>query len=109
MSDIYNILSHAGFSPKHKGSWIFICCPFHQEDTASLGIKDNYFKCFGCSKTGSLNYLLQELGIIDIPDLDVVDIEHEKIMNTIVNKLTEINGIPSNSEPFQHEYRNIKT
>ena len=32
----------------------YVKCPFHVEKTASLSVKNNYFKCFGCGKSGGV-------------------------------------------------------
>lgn len=32
----------------------YAICPFHNEKTASLSIKKNYYKCFGCDAHGSV-------------------------------------------------------
>jgi len=34
-----------------------ILCPFHKEDTPSLVVYDNGFKCFGCGRAGRLSEL----------------------------------------------------
>ena len=40
-----------GFEPNRSG---YICCPFHQEKTASLKIYPDGWHCFGCHKGGSV-------------------------------------------------------
>ena len=107
MSDVYDLLSNYGYSPKQKGSWVFINCPWHMEDTPSLGIKDNFFKCYGCNKTGSIQYLLQELGIIEVPEIDEIQILQESLINSVVNKLTQLTGLPQDAQAFTHDYRGI--
>ncbi len=45
------VLEHYGFKPDRKG---FICCPFHDEKTASVKIYDRSFYCFGCGAGGDV-------------------------------------------------------
>ena len=40
-----------GFKTNRAGK---IVCPFHSEKTASLGVKNNKWHCFGCGKGGSV-------------------------------------------------------
>ncbi len=38
-----------------------ICCPFHNDKTASMKIYDKSFYCFGCNKTGDLIQFVEYL------------------------------------------------
>jgi DNA primase len=107
MSEIYDILSNHNCKPQYKGEWVFISCPFHNEDKPSLGIKQDFFKCFGCGKAGPLSYLLEELGIIERPEIDVVATVKDNLLNSIVSNLSSLNGIPQDAEPFNLEFRGI--
>lgn len=31
-----------------------MCCPLHNENTPSFGVRDEFFKCFGCQKGGDI-------------------------------------------------------
>ena len=107
MSNIYSILESQGYKPQHKGEWVFINCPFHLEEKPSLGIKQDFFKCFGCGKSGSLIYLLEELGIIEKPEIDVVGNIKEKLLNSVISNLSSLVGIPKDAKIFDREYRRI--
>lgn len=38
-----------------------ICCPFHNDKTASMRIYDKSFYCFGCNKTGDIIQFVEYL------------------------------------------------
>ena len=46
---------------KKSGNTYYAICPFHEEKTASLAIKEgeNWFKCFGCGKSGNIYKWIQ--------------------------------------------------
>lgn len=39
----------------------FVCCPFHNEKTASMKIYDSTFHCFGCGEHGDIISFYQKL------------------------------------------------
>lgn len=47
MTSMREVVGRYGFQPNKAG---FICCPFHNEKTASCKIYENSFYCFGCHK-----------------------------------------------------------
>lgn len=49
--DIKDVMQFYGVEFNSRG---FANCPFHSEKTASLSIKDNRFKCFGCGAWGNV-------------------------------------------------------
>ena len=107
MGDLYNILYDAGLTVKRKGKNLFIPCIFHHDTDPSLCIYDTGFKCFGCGKSGSLDYLLQKLGIIEKPEVDILEFEENKLKESITNSLGTINGLPANAEPYTKAFRGI--
>ena len=51
---------------EQRGGNIFVCCPFHHEETPSCIVKEDRFKCFGggCGKSGdSIDFLMQSYGL----------------------------------------------
>lgn len=52
-----DIIDKYGFKIKNK----MICCPFHNDKTASMKIYDKTFYCFGCNKTGDLIQFVEYL------------------------------------------------
>ena len=52
-----DIIDKYGFYIKHN----MICCPFHNDKTASMKIYDKSFYCFGCNKTGDLIQFVEYL------------------------------------------------
>ncbi|MGX7586161.1 CHC2 zinc finger domain-containing protein [Candidatus Vidania fulgoroideorum] len=46
---------------KFNNKRIWALCPFHSEKKESFLLNKNYFYCFGCRKSGSLEYLLKFL------------------------------------------------
>lgn len=61
---IREVAEHYGFHPDRAG---YICCPFHQEKTASMKLYDGQggFHCFGCGAGGSaIDFVMR---LFDIP------------------------------------------
>lgn len=48
---IRDVMEFYGVQFNQKG---FAQCPFHSEKTASLSIRNNHFKCFGCGRYGGV-------------------------------------------------------
>lgn len=46
-----DILERYGLHPNRSG---FICCPFHEEKTASMKIYQDSYYCFGCGAHGDI-------------------------------------------------------
>ena len=105
--DLFSILQANGNNPSWRGQWIFLNCVFHPEEEASLAIFKDYFKCFGCGKVGSIDYLLEELGIKERPKLDIVQNIKESLITTILSQLSSLEGLPSDATTFNAEFRNI--
>ncbi len=61
---IQEVAEHYGFYPNRAG---YICCPFHNEKTASLKLYSGQrgFHCFGCGAGGSVIDFVMKL--FDIP------------------------------------------
>ena len=55
-----DIIQHYGFSTNRTG---FMCCPFHQEKTASLKVYKGKgdWHCFGCGASGDVISFVQQL------------------------------------------------
>lgn len=52
----------------------FAKCPFHNERTASLSIKNERYKCFGCGAYGSvIDFVMEYHGIKFMPALVKID------------------------------------
>lgn len=49
--DIQRVMEHYGVEFNRAG---FAICPFHAEKTASITVKNGFFKCFGCGKGGDV-------------------------------------------------------
>jgi len=61
---IQEVAERYGFQPNRSG---YICCPFHNEKTASLKLYDGRrgFHCFGCGASGTVIDFVMKL--FDIP------------------------------------------
>jgi DNA primase len=64
--DFMSIIEGYGLKPIQKGKNIFIKCPFHEDDTASLSIDPvkNLYHCFGCGEKGNPIQFLQKMEAI---------------------------------------------
>lgn len=52
-----NIVDKYGYKVKNN----MICCPFHNDRTASMKIYNKSFYCFGCNKTGDIIQFVEYL------------------------------------------------
>lgn len=52
-----DIVDKYGYKVKNN----MICCPFHNDKTASMRIYDKSFYCFGCNKTGDIIQFVEYL------------------------------------------------
>lgn len=49
---------------KKSGAWVMFRCPFHDDQTPSMGVKDNHFTCFGCGAHGDvITYVMERQGL----------------------------------------------
>lgn len=63
----------------------FAKCPFHNEKTASLTIKREHYKCFGCGAYGGvIDFVMEYFGLKFIPAL--VKLDNDFSLGLITNK-----------------------
>lgn len=62
--DLREVMEYYGIEFNRSG---FAVCPFHKEKTASLSIKNGYFKCFGCGASGDSISFVQRYFNISFP------------------------------------------
>ena len=56
-----NVMEFYGVQFNSRG---FAKCPFHNEKTASLSIKNEHYKCFGCGAYGgAIDFVMESYGI----------------------------------------------
>lgn len=56
-----DVMEFYGIQFNNRG---FAVCPFHREKTASLSIKNEHYKCFGCGAYGSaIDFVMNLYGI----------------------------------------------
>lgn len=68
---------------KTMGGKVFVCCPFHHEETASCLVDDTHFKCFGagCGAHGdALDFLKQSYGLTISEILNSKDLRPQNII-----------------------------
>lgn len=55
---------------KKAGRNFMACCPFHKEKTPSFSVSPSkqFYKCFGCGKSGDAIGFLREIEHLDFPD-----------------------------------------
>ena len=55
---------------KRRGKNFMCCCPFHNERTPSFSVSEdhNYFKCFGCGKSGDAISFVQKIENVQFID-----------------------------------------
>lgn len=60
-----DVLTHYGYKVNRAG---FICCPFHNEKTASMKIYPTGYNCFGCGENGDILAFVSKLFGVSFPD-----------------------------------------
>ena len=65
-NDIVDIASKY-MTLNRRGGNFWACCPFHNEKTPSLSIKQDgqFFKCFGCGESGNVITLVMKSENVD--------------------------------------------
>lgn len=71
--DLKKVMECYGVAFNRNG---FAHCPFHNEKTASLSIKDNHYKCFGCGRYGNVIDFAMEYFSISFKDA-MVKLDHD--------------------------------
>ncbi len=57
-----DVMEYYGVQFNSRG---FAKCPFHKEKTASLSIKNEHYKCFGCGAYGSvIDFVMEYHGLV---------------------------------------------
>ena len=63
---LLSLIENQGYQPVKQGKDYAVCCPFHEEKTASLIISPptNLFNCFGCDAAGSvIDWVIKTQGV----------------------------------------------
>ena len=63
---LLRLVESQGYTPAKQGKDYAVCCPFHEEKTASCIIspKSNLFNCFGCGAAGSvIDWVMKTQGV----------------------------------------------
>ena len=71
-----------GFPPNRSG---YIRCPFHDEKTPSLRMKEKYWKCYGCGKGGTVIDFVMQLFEINFTQA-LVRLNHDFSLNLSMDK-----------------------
>lgn len=85
-----------------SGNNLKACCPFHKENTPSFIVNEQrqFFKCFGCGKSGDVFTFVQEIENVDFSDAIkiiasksglVVSIDQTNQINSNIKTIKEIN------------------
>ncbi|HHT9106704.1 MAG TPA: CHC2 zinc finger domain-containing protein [Candidatus Wujingus californicus] len=64
--DIIEIFSKEGISLQQRGRYLWACCPFHSEKTASFAVNSEKqrFHCYGCHASGdSIDFIMRLKGL----------------------------------------------
>lgn len=69
------------FTLEKRGANYWACCPFHHEKTPSFSINEaqQYYHCFGCSKSGDVINFVSEMETLDFMDTVKLLAERAKI------------------------------
>lgn len=80
---LVNLVRTQGYSPKAHGKDYALCCPFHEDDTASLIITPdkNLYHCFGCGAAGSVvDWVMKTQGISFRHAVELLRNEHPSLV-----------------------------
>ena len=62
--DLVAVFERDGMTARRVGGNLFVCCPFHAEDSPSCKVTAKRFKCFGCSEGGDvIDYWMRSRGL----------------------------------------------
>jgi len=62
--DLVAVFERDGMVARRVGGNLFVCCPFHNEDSPSCKVTAKRFKCFGCSEGGDIiDYWMRSRGL----------------------------------------------
>ncbi len=50
--DLVELIERDCGAGRKSGAWTMFHCPFHDDRTASLGVKEKHWKCFSCNRFG---------------------------------------------------------
>lgn len=64
------IESDIGPPARKSGAWEFWLCPFHAEKTASFGLKENAYHCYGCGASGDVITWLADYRKMSYQDIE---------------------------------------
>lgn len=108
---IVDILNEKGIQYEKRNNSLFIKCLFHDERTPSLSIspQKNVFKCFGCGKSGTLDVLLEKLGLPSlVHEFDNVSLAKDFLLKAITNQLVATMGkLPKDLKLLDFAYRGL--
>ncbi|MDM3872250.1 CHC2 zinc finger domain-containing protein [Porticoccus sp. W117] len=106
---LLNLIESQGYEPVKQGKDYAICCPFHEEKTASLIISPatNLFNCFGCGAAGSvIDWVIKTQGVsfrhaVEIlqSDASVLAAPTQPVKRSVTKKLDPL--LPENAEAQQ--------
>lgn len=107
--NLFDFFKERGYEPRLDGTSIKIKCPYHEEDTPSCAIKhgSNFYKCFGCGATGTVDSLLSDLGITKVYMTDMLQVARNNILNKISDRLSEFTVIPLKATKIKQTIRSI--
>ena len=68
--DLAELIRYYGVELKRAGRSWKACCPFHNEKTPSFNVnaEGQYFKCFGCGKSGDVFTFVMEQERVEFPE-----------------------------------------
>ena len=95
---LLRLVESQGYQPVKQGKDYALCCPFHDEKTASLIIspQSNLFNCFGCGVAGSvIDWVIKTQGVsfrhaVEILHADVPSLAADQPVKRSTTKKLEI-------------------
>ncbi|MGS2724928.1 CHC2 zinc finger domain-containing protein [Porticoccus sp. GXU_MW_L64] len=110
---LLNLIESQGYEPVKQGKDYAICCPFHEEKTASLIISPstNLFNCFGCGAAGSvIDWVMKTQGVsfrhaVEIlqSDASVLAAPAQPVKRSVAKKLDSLLSEDAEVQPLLHQ------
>jgi hypothetical protein len=97
--EIKSIYADLGVKLERCGSHFRATCPFHSESTPSFFVflDDGSYRCFGCSKFGTLDEICKEFGEEDLNKYSLLKIDIDNVQDKSTSMINNfLDGLEEN-------------
>ena len=97
-TSLLRLVESQGHDLKKEGSDYVMCCPFHEEQTASMKItpSNNLFHCFGCGEGGSvIDWVMKTQGVSFRHAVEILKVDTSLAAKAVEAKRTTVRKLAS--------------